>query len=209
MGGLTPNHGLIALALKHAHIPIYTMIRPRDGDFLYSSLEVEMMLHDIHHAKTQGVQGVVLGCLNKNAQVDRDILRSLMKEAKGVGVTFHRGIDCCADVHEALEIILGAGCERVLTSGLANNAVNGAETIRKMVLQCKGRLSVMAGAGVNGDNVATIINKTGVNEVHLSGKTPRQSDMETIVACATLPEFQTISVTKAENIAAIKSAIAR
>ena len=93
LGGLTPSHGLITLAVKHAHVPIYTMIRPRDGDFLYSSFEVEMMLNEIHTMRTLGVQGVVFGVLNKAAQIDKNILNSLMKEAKGMGVTFHRAID--------------------------------------------------------------------------------------------------------------------
>lgn len=203
LGGLTPSSGLIEIVMKHARIPVYTMIRPRDGDFLYSSMEVEMMLREIHNAKKQAVQGVVFGVLNEYAKIDHDILKSLMKEAAGVAVTFHRAIDCCHDVHEAMEIILSAGCERILTSGLAPNALQGVETIKQMVEQANGKLSVMAGAGVNADNVLELINRTGIKEVHLSGKATKLTAMKSIVSCGELPEFKQISVTGFENIKAV------
>ncbi|WP_028864883.1 copper homeostasis protein CutC [Psychromonas aquimarina] len=207
LGGLTPSSGLIELAVKHASIPVYTMIRPRDGDFLYSSFEVEMMLKEIHSARSLGVQGVVFGVLNEDAQIDKDILSSLMRESKGLGVTFHRAIDCCSDVHSAVETILTAGCERILTSGLADNAYDGRAVIKQMVKQCEGRLSVMAGAGINSDNVGTVVKETGISEVHLSGKKLRASHMKTITACGKLPEFLSINVTDAENIKTLKSAL--
>lgn len=208
LGGLTPSHGLVAEVLKHAHLPVYSMIRPREGDFLYSSFEVEMMLNEIHTMRTLGVQGVVFGVLNKMAQIDKDVLKSLMQESKGLGVTFHCAIDCCADVEQALEIIMSAGCERILTSGLACNAIDGVETIAHMVEQGKGRISVMAGAGINANNVVNIIKKAGVSEVHLSGKGMRESDIEKTVACGRLPEFQRINVTQQKIIEAISKALA-
>ncbi len=209
LGGLTASSGLIEQVIKHACIPVYAMIRPRDGDFLYSSIEVEMMLKDIHVARSLGVQGLVFGVLNEYAQIDKNTLNSLMKEAKGLGVTFHRAIDCCADVSGAVDTILSAGCERILTSGLADNALDGAATIRQMVTQCEGALSVMAGAGVNSANVAKIIKESGVKEIHLSGKTVRSSFMKNIVACGNLAEFLNINVTKASSIEAVKNALQR
>lgn len=208
LGGLTPSSGLIEMVMKHARIPVYTMIRPRDGDFLYSSMEVEMMLREIHNAKKQAVQGVVFGVLNEYANVDSDVLKSLMREAAGVAVTFHRAIDCCHNAHDAMEIILSAGCERVLTSGLAANALQGAATIKQMVEQAKGQLSVMAGAGVNADNVLDLIKRTGVREVHLSGKTTKLTAMKNIVACGELSEFKQINVTGFDNVKAVVEKIA-
>ncbi len=169
--------------------------------------EVEMMLKEIHHARSLGVQGVVFGVLNKEAQIDKDILKSLMHESAGLGVTFHRAIDCCCDVHSAVETILSAGCERILTSGLADNAFAGRAVIKQMVKQSEGRLSVMAGAGINSDNVGRIVKESGISEVHLSGKKLRASHMQNITACGKLPEFLSISVTDADNIKTLKSAV--
>lgn len=207
LGGLTPSSGLITQVMKHAVIPVYAMIRPRDGDFLYSSDEVEMMLAEIHSARALGVQGVVFGLLNQQAQVDKDALNSLMQASKGLAVTFHRAIDCCEDVEQAMEIILGAGCDAVLTSGLANSADLGIDTIKKMVAQSKGRLSVMAGAGINGHNVARIVNETGVKQVHLSGKVSRASYMQTVTNCGYQAEFLNINVTDGQKIEAVKQAL--
>ena len=204
LGGLTASSGLMKAAVQHATIPIYAMIRPREGDFLYSSDEVEMMLAEIHNARAIGVQGLVFGVLNKQAQIDSDVLKSLMLASKGLGVTFHRAIDCCIDIDNALEIILSAGCERILTSGLKLNAIDGIANIKKMVELSAGYLSIMAGSGINSANVLQIIKQTGVNEVHLSGKTLRNSYMLQIVACGKIAEFQHVNVTQQCKIIAIK-----
>ncbi len=177
LGGITPNAGFIERAVQYASIPIYVMIRPRSGDFYYSEYEVEIMLKDIYHARIAGAQGVVFGVLDKQANVDRQVLKALMKEAGQLGVTFHRAIDLASDYQSALETIIEAGCERVLTSGQACNALSGASVIQHMVQQADGRLSIMAGAGVNHQNVVQIVRQTGVSEVHLSGKTTRASHM--------------------------------
>lgn len=207
LGGLTPSVGLMTQVIKHAKIPVYSMIRPRDGDFLYSSNEIEMMLSEIHSARLLGVQGVVLGVLDQHALVDSDILKSLVKEAKGLGVTFHRAIDCCLKTEGAVDTIIDAGCERILTSGLATTAESGISTLKKMVDQSQGKLSIMAGSGVNSLNVARIIQQTGVHEIHLSGKISRASHMVNIENCGNLPEFLKINVTGEKNITAVKHAL--
>lgn len=207
LGGLTPSSGLMSSVVQHAAIPVYAMIRPREGDFLYSSDEVEMMLAEIHNARAIGLQGVVFGVLNEQAQVDSHVLKSLMLASKGLGVTFHRAIDCCIDVDNALEIILSAGCERILTSGLMPNASDGIANIKKMVELSAGHLSIMAGSGINSANVLQIIQETGINEVHLSGKILRNSYMKEIAACGELDEFQQIYVTQECKIRAMKDVL--
>ena len=207
LGGLTPSSGLIKIALKQAQIPIFSMIRPREGDFLYSSSEIEIMLSEIYHAKQMGVQGVVLGVLTKQAQIDQGVLHSLMQEAKGLQVTFHRAIDCCDNAEQAIDNIMQAGCQRVLTSGLAINALDGSNVIKSMVKQSQGKLSIIAASGVNAVNVKQIIAETGVNEVHLSGKTLRDSYMENIIACGKSPEFLNINITDYKKIVAVREAI--
>jgi copper homeostasis protein len=207
LGGLTPSSGLIVQAVKQANIPVYAMIRPRDGDFLYTSDEIEIMLADIHSAHLLGVQGVVFGLLNEQSQIESETLKVLMQASKGLGVTFHRAIDCCLDTELALDTILSAGCERILTSGLMNTAESGVDRIKKMVAQCRGRLSVMAGAGINANNVAEIVKKSGVREVHLSGKSTRLSHMKVVENCGYLPEFMRINVTDSNKIEDVKQAL--
>ncbi|MCL9775950.1 copper homeostasis protein CutC [Vibrio methylphosphonaticus] len=179
LGGLTPSAGFMMQAAKHSQVPVYAMVRPRQGDFLYSAPEVEIMAQDITIAANMGMDGVVLGLLTQDGRLDIDNLTTLISQAQqlGLGVTFHRAFDQCSNTVEALEQLINLGCERVLTSGLANSAFAGIECLEKLHQQAKGRISIMAGAGISPDNVAHIIAKTGITELHLSGKTTRQSAM--------------------------------
>ncbi len=177
LGGLTPSNGFIQMAVAHATIPVYAMVRPRQGDFYYSEQEVEIMLKDIYAARLAGAQGVVLGVLDQTANIDRHVLKALMGEAGQMGVTFHRAIDLCVNLEAGLETIIEAGCERILTSGQAKTALAGSACIAALVAQARGRISVMAGAGISHSNVNEIISKTEVADVHLSAKTTRRSLM--------------------------------
>ncbi|MGF1784709.1 copper homeostasis protein CutC [Photobacterium swingsii] len=211
LGGLTPSAGFMQLAAKHATIPVYAMIRPRQGDFLFSSDDVEIMLADIHAAKHAQLQGIVVGALTRDGHVDRDILHALMKQAGTLGVTFHRAIDQCADPFAALDTVMQAGCERVLTSGLAPSAPEGITMIKRMVEHCVkhygDRFSIMPGAGVTADNAASIIKQTGVSEIHLSGKSTRPSLMQHIDASAHMGSANVddfaIPVTSVDKIKAV------
>lgn len=211
LGGLTPSIGFMKQAARHSAIPVYAMIRPRQGDFLFSNEDIEIMLEDINAAKQAGLQGVVLGVLDDEGQVDATILKSLMKEAGPLGVTFHRAIDQCPAPFDALDVIISAGCERILTSGLEANALAGAGMLKRMVDYCGNRLSIMAGAGVTAENVAEIIQRSGIREVHLSGKSTRPSNMASYASRvhmghADVDDFS-IPVTSAEKIAAVAKAI--
>ena len=212
LGGLTPSAGLMQAAARYATVPVYAMIRPRQGDFLFSGQDTEIMLADIHAARQAGLQGVVVGILDHQGQVDTDTLRELVKQAGSLGVTFHRAIDLCPAPFDALEHIMAAGCERVLTSGQQSNALAGAGMIKRMVDYCGSRLSIMAGAGVTAGNVAEIIDKTGVREVHLSGKTVRPSKMTAYASKARMGSAEvddfSIPVTSTEKIAAVAHALA-
>ncbi len=182
LGGLTPSLGLMKLAGEKASIPVYAMIRARQGDFLYSEDDVATMIEDVKAAASSGLQGIVFGALTENGDIDISTTKRIVNVAHqhGLGVTFHRAIDQCNNVVAALEQVIALGCERILTSGLAPNALTGVNTIKAMVEQSDHRIQIMAGAGVNADNVASIIELTGVNEVHLSGKTTRPSKMNHI-----------------------------
>lgn len=209
LGGISPNMGFIQQAVSRSAIPIYVMIRPRAGDFFYSEDELEIMLKDIYNARIAGAQGVVLGVLDKQANVDRQVLKALMEQAGQMGVTFHRAIDLACDYGAALETVIEAGCERILTSGQASNALSGAAVIKKMVKQAGDRLSVMAGAGVNASNAAEIVALTGIKEIHLSGKTTRPSYMNlpaNHVSMGLMDDF-TLGITGEDNILAVRRAL--
>jgi copper homeostasis protein len=178
VGGLTPSAGLMSLARRHCNIPVYAMIRARQGDFLFSDHDKEQMLFDIHQAKQANLDGIVIGALHTDGTIDHEFCRAAIALAGPLGVTFHRAIDHCNNLIDALEPLISLGIERVLTSGGKANAELGIETLSSMVKQANGRLSIMAGAGINQDNVAKIVANTGVREVHLSGKTLRDSKMQ-------------------------------
>ncbi|GAL21579.1 cytoplasmic copper homeostasis protein cutC [Vibrio maritimus] len=209
LGGLTPNAGLIKQAVQSSSIPIYVMIRPRQGDFLYDCDDVEIMAEDIRTAAKYGASGVVLGLLDKEGHVDMPRSIRLVKLARelDLGVTFHRAFDQCRHPEQALEDVIALGCERILTSGLAANASEGVATLNAMVQQAEGRIAIMAGAGVSSDNVASIIASSGVNEVHLSGKSTRQSKMHYIaddakMGASDIDDFA-IPITSSEKIRAV------
>jgi len=126
LGGLTPSFGFMQAAAKYAQVPVYAMIRPRQGDFLFTDQDMEIMLADVHAAKQANLSGVVLGVLTDQGQVDKDQLKALIHQAQGMGVTFHRAIDQCIDPMATLDILMSLGCERVLTSSLMKNYSNQA-----------------------------------------------------------------------------------
>lgn len=179
-GGTTPSHGQIALARKLLGIKLYVLIRPRGGDFLYSDSEFEVMKADVKHCIETGCDGVAIGILNADGTVDKPRSGELVKMAreKGLGVTFHRAIDMCTDMRQAMEDIIDIGCERILTSGGKSTAVEGVGVIAHLIEQAKGRISIMPGAGVNESTVADIIHYTGATEIHSSARSDLKSKME-------------------------------
>ncbi|MDR1887491.1 MAG: copper homeostasis protein CutC [Prevotellaceae bacterium] len=171
-GGTTPSAATIEISSKSVKIPVYVMIRPRGGDFLYSDIEFEIMKRDVAIAKKYGAAGIVAGLLLPDGSVDEQRTGELVAAAKklGMGMTFHRAFDMTANPHKALETVIKTGCERILTSGGKNKAAEGRELIKELVLAAAGRISVMAGSGINPANVRDLIAYTGITEVHISGK---------------------------------------
>ncbi|MEO8295461.1 MAG: copper homeostasis protein CutC [Gemmatimonadota bacterium] len=168
-GGTSPSAGMIAQCRARVAIPIYVMIRPRGGDFLYSELELEVMERDIHGAKLLGADGVVFGLLLQDGRVDIERTMRLIQAARPLDVTFHRAIDVCRDPIEALDALMTIGVDRVLTSGQAASALAGSRTIALMVEHARGRLIVLPGGGVNERNAARVVERTGTGEIHVRG----------------------------------------
>jgi copper homeostasis protein len=179
-GGTTPSYGQIALARKLLNIKLYVLIRPRGGDFLYSDNEFEVMKADIQYCIQTACDGVVIGILNADGTVDKQRSGELVKMAreKGLGVTFHRAVDMCADMLQAMEDVIEIGCERILTSGGRSTAIEGVNVIAHLIEQAKGRIIIMPGAGVNETTVADIVHYTGATEIHSSARSDVKSKME-------------------------------
>lgn len=177
LGGLTPSSAQIALARERLRIPLYVLIRPRAGDFLYSDLECETMQRDIETCAALGCDGVVLGVLDAEGRVDTARCRALIAAAGKLGVTFHRAFDLTRDPLTALNDLIELGCERVLTSGTRASALEGAELIRQLVERSTGRIVVMPGAGVDAGNIGQLREMTGASEFHASAKRQHPSGM--------------------------------
>lgn len=163
--GLTPTPGLIALAAKQ-QVPSYPMIRAHPGEFRYSRHDVDVMRWDIDATRAAGLPGVVIGANAPSGELDEAVIGALADHAKGLGLTLHRAFDLVPDFERALEIAVDFGFERILTSGGARTAMLGAERLRDLVTQAGGRISIMAGSGVTTGNIAELVRKTGVTEVH-------------------------------------------
>jgi copper homeostasis protein len=177
LGGVTPSYAEIATVRDRVVIPLYVLIRPRGGDFLYNDFECEVMLRDIEACAALGCDGVVLGVLDAEGRVDQVRCRALTAAAGRLGVTFHRAIDMVADQAQALEAVIGLGCERVLSSGGQASAVEGAAQLRALVTQAAGRVVVMPGAGIHAQNIAALAAATGAREFHASARRALPSGM--------------------------------
>ncbi|MBA2078803.1 copper homeostasis protein CutC [Rhodanobacter sp. PCA2] len=177
LGGLTPSQATIAMARERLRIPLYVLIRPRAGDFLYDELECEAMRRDIETCAALGCDGVVLGMLDAEGDVDLPRCRALIDAAGSMGVTFHRAFDLARDPRRALEDAIALGCERVLTSGGQASALEGAPLIRELLAQAAGRIAIMPGAGVTPGNLAALAVATGAREFHASAKRQLDSGM--------------------------------
>lgn len=177
LGGLTPSQATIAMARERLRIPLYVLIRPRAGDFLYDERECEAMRRDIATCAALGCDGVVLGVLDADGDVDLPRCRVLIDAAGSMGVTFHRAFDLARDPSRALEDAIALGCERVLTSGGQASALEGAPLIRALLAQAAGRIAIMPGAGVTPGNLVALAAATGAREFHASAKRQLDSGM--------------------------------
>jgi copper homeostasis protein len=176
-GGVTPSAGLISTVRSKISIGIWVMIRPRGGDFCYSSDEFETMEQDVLTAKQLGADGIVFGILQEDGRVDVPRTRHLVGIARPLKSTFHRAFDMSRDFSSALEDIISAGVDRVLTSGGEQKVEDGIPTVVELMRAAGQRITVMAGGGIGENNVHRVVSKTGVREVHASVRVPVPSPM--------------------------------
>lgn len=167
VGGLTPTAGLMALA-GPPRVPVYVMIRPRPGDFVFGAGDLDMMRRDIDAVRDAGLAGVVLGASLADGQLDATMLRKLTGHAAGLGLTLHRAFDLVPDFKDAIEMAVELGFERILTSGGARSAPQAIEKLAELVALAAGRLSIMPGSGVTLETVDALLENLSVSEVHSS-----------------------------------------
>lgn len=177
-GGTTPSMGILQVVKQCVQIPVFVMIRPRGGDFLYSDREVEVMKADIRLAKLYGADGLVFGALTEDGHIDKELCMSLMAICRPLPVTFHRAFDMVHDPVAALETLLTLGFERVLTSGCDSSALEGLPLIKRLIDQAKGRIVVMPGGGITDKNLQRILEGSGATEFHCSARSSRDSGMK-------------------------------
>jgi copper homeostasis protein len=166
VGGLTPSEDLMRMARKKVKLPIFAMMRPRAGDFVYSPHELAQMHSDIATARRMGMDGIVLGVLTRDRRVDIAGTRELLKAAEALPVTFHRAFDDAADLDAALEDVIETGAARILTSGAASTATAGIERLANLVAAARDRIIIIPGGGINAANALQVARQTRACELH-------------------------------------------
>lgn len=181
-GGTTPSLSQIEETRQLIDIQLNVLIRPREGDFLYSDLEFEIMKKDIHYCGQAKCDGVVFGILNADGSIDIQRNKELIEIARqyNMSVTFHRAFDRCADLFQSLEDIIALGCNRILTSGGEKTAIEGKITIKQLIINAKDRIVIMSGGGINEENISELVKFTGLKEVHGSFRSRYTSKMSYI-----------------------------
>ncbi|KAK0138508.1 Copper homeostasis protein cutC [Merluccius polli] len=178
--------GLLQVVKQNVKVPIYVMIRPRGGDFLYSEQEVEVMRKDIQLMKSHGADGLVLGALTEDGRVDAELCMELLALSRPLPVTFHRAFDMVQEPEAALETLVYLGFHRLLTSGCDCSALEGLPVIKRLVNEAKGRIAIMPGGGITERNLQRILEGSGAREVHCSARSSRDSAMKFRNSCVTM-----------------------
>ena len=166
-GGITPpyHHIIDAISLG---VKIHPIIRPRAGNFIYTSKEINSIINDVRFCRENNCSGVVLGVLDSNNEVDISNCKKIIKESGDMSLTFHRAFDETSNPYESMEKIIDLGFDRILTSGQEEKATDGVLLINKLVKQSKGRISIMPGSGIRASNVDLFLENNGISEIHSS-----------------------------------------
>jgi copper homeostasis protein len=166
VGGLTPDPVLTRAVRQQIQTPIFVMIRPRAGDFVYSSPEFAQMKESVAEARDSGADGVVFGILKPDRLVDIERTRELVELAQPLPVTFHRAFDTCPELSQALENVVQSGASRILTSGGAASAPEGSAKIKMLIAAARQHITIIPGAGINSGNIFQLAAATRALEFH-------------------------------------------
>lgn len=176
-GGITPSLGIVREALRRARIPVFVIVRPRGGDFLYSEAEFASMCEDVIGLKELGVPGVVSGCLTATGEVDKERTAELLRLARPMSFTFHRAFDMARDPAEALEVLISLGVDRLMTSGQRSTAMEGLENLKQFGRWAKNRIIVMPCGSLRAANIGEVCRETGLRELHFAAHKTEASGM--------------------------------
>ena len=169
-GGTTPSYGSLKTLISLTNKPVFPIIRPRGGDFLYTQAEYEVMKADLLLVKELGYPGAVIGLLNEDGSIDIKRTSELVQLAAPMQITFHRAFDRCNDPFKGLEDIIITGCKRILTSGQVPNVGDALPLMKQLVEKAAGRIIILPGSGVRSNNCKQIIDTTGAIEIHSSAR---------------------------------------
>jgi len=175
VGGMTTSYSLLKQVTDTLSIPVFALIRPRSGNFVYTDEEFDIMKQDIQLCKNLGCAGIVSGVLNKNNTIDLEKTKELVELSRPLQFTFHRAFDCVIDPKKSLEQLIDLDIDRVLTSGLETSAEKGLNLLKQLQEQANGRIIILAGSGITSEN-AKIFEKAGFKEIHASASTEIESD---------------------------------
>jgi copper homeostasis protein len=171
--GVTPSPALMISTIAAVSLPVHVLIRPRDGDFIYAPAELQKMAAQIQTAKEAGAAGVAIGVLRADGRIDVERARTLIELARPMHVTFHRAFDETRDLGEALEDVIAAGADSLLTSGGASDVLTGAATIGALARQACARIRITAGGGLWLNSLVDVVRRSGVYALH--GSLTRES----------------------------------
>jgi copper homeostasis protein len=179
-GGETPSAGMVKFLKQEIDIPVFVMIRPRGGDFVYSQKELMVMKRDIEILGDQGADGFVFGILDNHGKVNLDACETLMRSAGNMPCTFHRAFDASFDLFDSMDRIINAGFARILTSGGKNTATEGLEVLRELIEKAQDRISIMPGGGTKPEHVSFLKQTGYLRDIHASCKTWKPSQNQFI-----------------------------
>lgn len=178
IGGVSPSVYVIRQVKNAVDIPVNVLLRPRFGDFCFTDAEKEVLLEEIGFCAAEGVNGVVIGALTPEGNLDMEFLQECIVRGEGLKFTLHRCFDVCQDPYEALEQAQTLGFDTVLTSGQAAKATQGLDVLKALHRQAAGRIHILAGSGVNPENISTIYQTTGITQFHFSAKRTQPGPMK-------------------------------
>lgn len=167
VGGVTPSYGLLLQVLGAVKIPVYVLVRPRSGNFVYEEAEFQAMLQDIELCKDLGCSGIVSGVLTENFEIDVVRTKELVQASYPMKFTFHRAFDLIPNPNEGAEILMDLGVNRILSSGQESSAEKGIDLLWNLKKQTEGILTILPGGGINPSN-AKLFKEKGFEEIHAS-----------------------------------------
>ena len=177
IGGTTPTLALYDEVRSHSDIPLFILIRPRFGDFLYTDYEANVICREIKMFQKAGAEGVVIGSLNKDGSLNVEHMKRFIDSAKDMSITLHRAFDMCADPFATLKQARELGVNTILTSGQAPSSLEGIDLYEKLIEKANGEISILAGGGIKASTIEKLLKQTSLTAFHMSGKIVVESSM--------------------------------